>query len=188
MVSVLTKTTLYGASFHYGVVLASAPAPFCFLARLGKKSFFKAGFKVFVFSCVAIAGSRFGSPYAVEPVVSSILKAGGSIRVGCARGVDQAVRVCCPSATVLSAASFGQGRWSFAARTKAVVSGASALCIFPPANHVLGPGSSLALRTAFSLNLPIWQAGPKPQGKNWQPLGIGGVSGFVLVSEQSKLF
>lgn len=79
---------------------------------------------------VAFCGSRHGSPFPVAPVVSAVVAAGGSVRVGCASGVDAAVRSCCPSAVVLRASSFpGPPRARLAARTGAVVAGASALCV-----------------------------------------------------------
>lgn len=46
---------------------------------------------------VAFAGSRYGSPFPVAPVVSTVLSSGGFVRVGCVAGVDAAVRSCCPS-------------------------------------------------------------------------------------------
>lgn len=137
---------------------------------------------------VAFAGSRFGSPYLVEPVVAAVVTAGGSVRVGCARGVDQAVRECCPQAAVLFASDFGVGKWSFAKRTKAVVSGSDGLCVFPPKSGVLGVGSSLALSTALELALPVWVAGSKPLGFNWQSYCIGGVSGWLCIHFQTALF
>jgi hypothetical protein len=114
-------------------------------------------------------------------VVRAVLSAGGSVRVGCAGGVDAAVRACCPSAVVLRASSFpGPPRARLAARTRAVVSGASALCVFPPAGGFLGPGSSLAIREAFARNLPVWCAGPRPAVPAlWSPLRLAGVPGFV---------
>lgn len=104
---------------------------------------------------VAFCGSRHGSPFPVSPVVAAVLSAGGSVRVGCASGVDAAVRSCCPSAVVLRVSSFpGPARARLAARTRAVVAGASALCVFPPAGGSLGPGSSLAVREALRRGLP----------------------------------
>jgi hypothetical protein len=41
---------------------------------------------------VAFYGSRHGSPFPVSLVVAAVLSAGGSVRVGCAPGVDAAVR------------------------------------------------------------------------------------------------
>jgi hypothetical protein len=55
---------------------------------------------------VAFAGSRYGSPFPVLPVVSAVLEAGGSIRVGCAHGVDAAVRAVAPNAVTLEAKNF----------------------------------------------------------------------------------
>jgi len=133
---------------------------------------------------VAFAGSRHGSPYPVQPVVSAVLNSGGSIRVGCAAGVDHAVRLFAPSAVVLSVSSarFSQlpPASALAARTVAVVSGATALCIFPPASGILGRGSSLALSTALRLSIPIWLAGPvSPLGANWSAHSIASVQGWL---------
>jgi len=133
---------------------------------------------------VAFAGSRHGSPYPVQPVVAAVLNSGGSVRVGCAAGVDSAVRLAAPGAVVLSASSVGFSHLppvaALAARTVAVVSAATALCIFPPASGVLGPGSSLALSTAFRLSIPIWLAGPvSPQGANWSAHSIASVQGWL---------
>lgn len=111
---------------------------------------------------VAFAGSRHGSPFPVAPVVSAVLAAGGSVRVGCAPGVDAAVRSYCPSAVVLRASSFsGPPRARLAARTRAVVAGADALVVLPPAGGTLGPGSSLAGREALRRGLSVWCAGPR---------------------------
>ena len=130
---------------------------------------------------VAFAGSRHGSPFPVAPVVRAVLSSGGSVRVGCAAGVDAVVRSCCPSATVVRASSFsGPPRVPLAARTSAVVSGASALCVFPPAGGSLGPGSSLAVREALRRDLPVWCAGPQPSiPAPWLHLRLAGVPGFV---------
>jgi hypothetical protein len=112
---------------------------------------------------VAFAGSWHGSPFPVAPVVRAVLSSGGSVRVGCAAGVDAIVRSCCPSAIVVRASSFsGPPRVRLAARTSAVVSGASALCVFPPVGGSLGPGSCLAVREALRRDLPVWCAGPRP--------------------------
>ena len=46
---------------------------------------------------VAFAGSRYGSPFGVPSAVGAVLAAGGSVRVGCARGVDQCVRTLVPN-------------------------------------------------------------------------------------------
>ncbi len=130
---------------------------------------------------VAFAGSRSGSPFPVAPVVRAVLSSGGSVRVGCAPGVDAAVRSCCPPAEVLRASSFsGPPRARLAARTRAVVAGASALCVFPPASGVLGPGSSLAVRDALRRGLPVWCAGSQPSvSAPWSPFRLAGVPGFA---------
>jgi NAD(P)H-hydrate repair Nnr-like enzyme with NAD(P)H-hydrate dehydratase domain len=130
---------------------------------------------------VAFCGSRHGSPFPVAPVVAAVLSASGSVRVGCAPGVDAAVRSCCPSAVVVRASSFpGPPRARLAARTRAVVAGASSLVVFPPAGGVLGPGSSLAVREALRRGLPVWCAGSRPSvSAPWSPLRLAGVPGFV---------
>jgi len=137
---------------------------------------------------IAIAGSRYGSPYPVSPVVAFIKSSGGSIITGCAKGVDLAVRQADPTAQVLKASSFGYGKYSFAKRTKAVVSASTALILFPPSSAVLGRGSTLALNTALSLNLPIWQAGPNPPAKNWQAYSIANQQGYLLLPNQTAIF
>jgi len=137
---------------------------------------------------IAIAGSRYGSPYPVSPVVALIKASGGSIITGCAKGVDLAVRQADPTAQVLKASSFGYGKYSFAKRTKAVVSQANALILFPPQTNQLGRGSTLALNTALSLNLPIWQAGPQQPAKNWQPYTIAKQTGYLLLPTQTPIF
>lgn len=136
---------------------------------------------------VAFAGSRSGSPFRVSPVVSAVLSAGGAVRVGCAPGVDASVRVACPSAVVLRASSFsGPPRARLAARTRMVVAGASALCVFPPSSGTLGPGSSLAVREALRRDLPVWCAGLPPSVlASWAPLRLAGVPGFVCLPAPS---
>ena len=71
---------------------------------------------------VAFAGSRHGSPFPVVPVVLAVLAAGGCIRVGCARGVDTAVRAVVPNAVTLEAKNFpGVAAVQLAARTRVVL-------------------------------------------------------------------
>jgi hypothetical protein len=136
---------------------------------------------------VAFAGSRHGSPFPVAPVVSAVLPSGGSVRVGCAAGVDAAVRSCCSSAVVVRASSFsGPPGARLAARTCAVVAEASALCVFPPAGGSLGPGSALAIRCALSAGISVWCAGRRPSVlAPWSPLRLGGVPGFVCLPSPS---
>lgn len=139
---------------------------------------------------VAFAGSRLGSPVSVVPFVAAVAVAGGSVRVGCARGVDQAVRLACPSAAVVSAAASEFAGLSpaaaLAARTRAVVSGAAALVVFAPASGVLGAGSSLAVATARAAGLPVWVCSPvRPSGAAWVARRWRGVSGWLLPSPSS---
>lgn len=149
---------------------------------------------------VAFAGSRHGSPWPVAPVVRLVRASGGSVRVGCAAGVDAAVRSACPGAVVVRAAAFsGPPAARLARRTRAVVLGsaslglprASALLVFPPAGGApaLGPGSSLALRLALSGGLAVWVAGGvRPAGSGWQKVALAGVPGWWLEPVQAALF
>ena len=130
---------------------------------------------------VAFAGSRHGSPFPVLPVVSAVLEAGVSIRVGCACGVDAAVRAVAPNAVMLEAQNFpGVAAVQLAARTRAVVSGAHALVLFPPGSGVLGPGSTLALECALNASLPVWVAGHRAPSSAWSALNLAGVPGWFL--------
>ncbi len=149
---------------------------------------------------VAVAGSRYGSPWPVSPVVRLVVASGGVVRVGDQRGVDAAVARACPGAQVVRASQFpGPPKARLAQRTRAVVLGhralglpkASCLLVFPPEGGApaLGPGSSLALRLALEARLPVWVAGePRPQGPGWVPLSLAGVPGWVLHPVQSSLF
>ena len=135
---------------------------------------------------VAVAGSRRGSPWSPAPVLALVRSSGGRVRVGDAAGVDAAVRALCPGALVLAARSFpGPPRAALARRTRAVVLGpppADVLLVFPPAGGApaLGPGSSLAVRTALLAGLPVWVAGePRPSGSFWRPLPLAGVHGWL---------
>ena len=130
---------------------------------------------------VAFAGSRHGSPFLVAPVVAAVLEAGGSIRVGCARGVDAAVRATAPNAVTLEAKNFtGVAAMQLAARTRAVVSGAHALVLFPPVSGVFGPGSTLALEYALKASIPVWVAGDRAPSSAWSVLDLAGVPGWFL--------
>ena len=142
---------------------------------------------------VAFAGSRYGSPFGVPAVISGVLGAGGFIRVGCARGVDQSVRELTPSTSlvVISASEFSHLpiRVALAVRTKAVVSGAQCLLAFPATAGTLGKGTGLAVTTALELGLPVWVAGPVcPVGAGWEPCGLFGVEGWVSIPSQTRLF
>ena len=130
---------------------------------------------------VAFAGSRHGSPFPVASVVCAVLAAGGSVRVGCARGVDAAVRAVAPNAVILEAQNFpGVAAVQLAARTRAVVSGAQALVLFPPASGVLGPGSTLALECALNASIPVWVAGHRAPSSAWSVLVLAGVPGWFF--------
>jgi len=140
---------------------------------------------------VAVVGSRHGSPWPVAPVVRAILAAGGVVRTGCAPGVDAAARAAAPGAVVVSASApqfAGLPRpVALAARTRAVVAGALALVVFPPASGVLGPGSALAVSCALERFIPVWVAGSWP-GAGWQACTLAGVPGWLLTPAQPALF
>jgi hypothetical protein len=130
---------------------------------------------------VAFAGSRHGTVFPVWPVVQAVLAAGGVVRVGCARGVDAAVRATAPNAVTLEAKNFpGVAAMQLAARTRAVVAGAHALVLFPPGSGVLGPGSTLALECALKASLPVWVAGRRAPSSAWSALNLAGVPGWFL--------
>ena len=121
-------------------------------------------------SVVGFGGSRYGSPFGVARVLRGVLGAGGSVRVGCARGVDLVVRENTPldRVTVLKASDLKHlpFKAALAVRTKNMVSGSSCLLAFPSSSGVLGKGTGLAVKTALDLGLPVWVAGPvKPTGK-----------------------
>ena len=142
---------------------------------------------------VAFAGSRYGYPFGVGSVVSGVLAAGGSVRVGCARGVDQCVRDFVPSSrlVVISASEFSHLplRAALAVRTRAVVSGASCLLAFPSVGGVLGKGTGLAVSVAIELSLPVWVAGSVcPIGFGWKSCELFGVAGWLCMPLQSRLF
>jgi hypothetical protein len=63
------------------------------------------------------------------------------------------LRAAAPGAIVLLVLAFSSGTAALAARTRAVVSDASAPCLHPSASGVLGQGSSLAMATALHLGL-----------------------------------
>ena len=126
-------------------------------------------------------------------VISGVLAAGGSVRVGCARGVDACVRslVPCSSLVVVSASEFSGLSVSaaLAVRTRAVVSGSQCLLAFPAASGVLGKGTGLAVSTALELSLPVWVAGPIcPIGIGWKSWELFGISGWLCIPLQLGLF
>ena len=137
---------------------------------------------------VAFAGSRHGSPFSVAPVVSAILSVGGSVRVGCASGVDAAVRLLlslgcgAPGFIVLRAAACpprrpAPARWS----------------------PVLLPCACFLQRAAPWVTAPRWRsgvlcppdfrpgcAGCRPSvSASWSPLRLAGVPGFVCLPAPS---
>lgn len=75
---------------------------------------------------VGFSGSRSVAPAVCAPVAAVVARLGLPVFVGCAGGVDAAFRGFFPGASVLSAASFGSGRGSFAARSVACVRAVSA--------------------------------------------------------------
>ena len=142
---------------------------------------------------VAFAGSRYGSPFSVGLVVSGVLAAGGSIRVGCARGVDSCVRNLVPASrlVVVSASEFSNLPVSaaLAVRTRAVVSSSQCLLAFPSASGVLGKGTGLAITTAIEFSLPVWVAGSIcPNGIGWKSYELFGVVGWLHTPLQNRLF
>jgi hypothetical protein len=83
-------------------------------------------------SAVAFSGGR--RPARVSLVaaglVLSCLPASVPVSVGCSPGVDRAVRVARPSASVFFARSFGSGPFSFVQRSVAVVRSVSSVGLF----------------------------------------------------------
>ena len=142
---------------------------------------------------VAFAGSRYGSPFGVPAVISGVLAAGGSVRVGCARGVDACVRSLVPASrlAVISVSDFSHLsiRAALASRTCAVVSSSQCVLAFPAASGVLGKGTGLAVTTALKFGLPVWVAGPIcPIGIGWKSQELFGVSGWLCMPLQVGLF
>ena len=70
---------------------------------------------------VGFSGSRSAGPLCLAALSRLFGLVRGPVVVGCASGIDAAVRSALPSASVVSAASFGRGRGAFAARSVAVV-------------------------------------------------------------------
>ncbi len=142
---------------------------------------------------VAFAGSRHGSPFGVPVLVSGVLAAEGSVRVGCAQGVDACVRSLVPSSSlaVVSVSDYSHLpiRVALASRTRAVVSGSQCLLAFPPVGGVLGKGTGLAVNVALELSLPVWVAGPVcPIGIGWKSLELFGIVGWLCIPLQVGLF
>jgi hypothetical protein len=95
--------------------------------------------------------------------------------------VDAAVRAVAPNSVTLEAKNFpGVAAVQLAARSRAVVSGAQALALFPPVSGVLGPGSTLALECALKASIPVWVAGHRAPSSAWSVLVLAGVPGWFL--------
>ena len=142
----------------------------------------------FAVPSVAVVGSRHGTLYAVAPVLAALVAAGVTVRTGCARGVDALARagvshdqLCVFSVQDFAGADLAQ---RLAVRTVAVVTGASAVVVFPGVGGI-GRGSALAIATALRLGLPVWVAGIAPSAHGWQPLTLAGVVGWVCVPPPS---
>ena len=154
---------------------------------------------------VGFSGSRFGSssPSSLPAQLAAALPASCSVLVGCASGVDAAVRAARPSAQVFRASAFGSGSFAVPARSAALVrsvaAGRGCLVAFPSgpcpgavrvsrqfAGHGSGSWGSGAF--ALGLGLPVFVLAPLPvwASKAWQawcgPLAarfscLGGVGG-----------
>lgn len=148
--------------------------------------------RAFPLSRVAVVGSRHGSPYRPGQLAGYVVRAGGQVVTGCARGVDSAAAAAAGAAMqqvhasssalhVIHAAS-RQPR-DLATRTRQVVAAAVAVAVFPPAGGAaaLGPGSLLALGLAQRSRLPVFVAGPTAPttGSGWQPGTVAGVAGWL---------
>jgi hypothetical protein len=141
---------------------------------------------------IGFSGSRSVVPAALLAALSAV-PAGASVFVGCARGVDGAVRCRFPSACVFRVA--GSGRGAFAARSARFVRALSAsggvLFSFPgrpcPAGLVpsvsssacwcgLGSGSWASLAFALGLGVPccVWLPGSVCPPASWGLVSVGG--------------
>lgn len=103
-----------------------------------------------------------------RPVVAAVVSAvaaGGPVAVGCAPGADALVRSLCPSAVVWSAASFGSGPGSFAARSSALVRSLAAV----PGSSLVGFVSSAC--PAGVVPAASWRSG-RPASGSWSSLAL----------------
>jgi hypothetical protein len=75
------------------------------------------------YPCVGFSGARKPSSASLAALkwLSRHVSPSASVMVGCAPGIDQAVRSAFPTAQVFEASSFGTGRGSFAARSVSCV-------------------------------------------------------------------
>ena len=148
-------------------------------------------------SVVGFSGSRsFVAPAGLLPAVFSSVSSSASVVVGCARGLDLAVRCAFPSAVVYSASAFGSGRSSFALRSVAVVgacaSASSSVWVSFPASACpagllpsasssacfcgLGSGSWASLALAVGRGVPcfVWLPAGVSAPASWGFLSLGG--------------
>ena len=140
---------------------------------------------------VGFSGSRSVVPDRALCDVVPVLPFGAPVLVGCAHGVDQAVRGCCSRARVFCASSYGFGPQSFALRSAALVAAlggpGGVLVSFPgrscPVGLVpvrswpwgVGSGSwgSLALAVGSGCSVLVWlPVGVVPPA--WCSVALGG--------------
>ncbi|WP_338438720.1 hypothetical protein [Synechococcus elongatus] len=147
---------------------------------------FVVSFSLSSFSVVGFSGSRSPSPAALAAVGVALSRVSSSaaVLVGCAAGVDQAVRQSRSRAVVFSAAQFGSGRGSFAARSVAFVRSlaSSGGCLgFVPVWRLPWVGAALGA----ACGLFLW--------RGLRLLGFGGLgggfgcAGFVVCGSGSGL-
>ena len=155
---------------------------------------FAVSFSLSAFPVVGFSGSRAPSPASLSAVgvALSRVSASAAVLVGCAAGVDRAVRQSCPRAAVFSASQFGSGRGSFAARSVAFVrslasaggclvsfpSGACPAAVLPsarPAACFCGAGSGSWASAAFAagLGVPVLLFAPAVPAWGFVSLGRG---------------
>jgi hypothetical protein len=153
-------------------------------------------------ACVGFSGSRSSVP-PVLPLCCAAVPSSSVVLVGCAAGVDRAVRGAFPGAVVFSVEFSGRG--AFAARSSAfvrsLVSRGGVLFSFPsgacPAGlspssswrSAGGSGSWGSLALAIGLGVPCFVFSPAgvPSGWGFVPLG-GGWFQSAPVGDQLSLF
>ena len=157
---------------------------------------------------VGFSGSRGLPPAVLSSVLCLRARSTGVSVVGCAAGVDRDVRVCLRSAVVFSAADFGVGRGSFAARSvalvRAVATGGGSFVSFPstpcpvgllPSASSLrsfcgsGSGSWGSLSFAVGCGVASWVYAPFGVPSGWGFVHCGGDwFSFSPAAVQSSLF
>ena len=159
---------------------------------------------------MGVSGSRAPGPACLATLARLLPLAGGPVVVGCAAGIDAAVRRAVPSASVVSASAFGTGRGALAARSVAVVrqvaaagvsGGSSPVWVSLPGRACpvglapspspsacfsgRGSGSWASLALAVGLGVPAVVFLPPsvsaPAGWAFQPLGQFAGGSFWLV-------